>query len=138
MKITITPETNEEREAFGIIEHTSVKEYFLFGNETDAEGSIVDFHDWKGSYRYLMGSLYFFLQSMESELSEGASSPPESQTIKITPEMLGIPSEDTLDKIEAKLQTKLSTDIPGVSAASTPHLKLAHSTNSTKDIEENE
>ena len=129
MKITITPETPAEKKAFKTVEHTDVKEYLLFGNEQDEEGAIIDFHDWKGSYRYLIGSLYYFMQTMKTELSEkNTQEPPNLQTVQITPEMLGLPTEEKLSEIEKKLQ---NTKIPGVSSATTPHLKLAHSSKET-------
>jgi len=61
MIIKITPETDAERKKIQEVEHTGVREFFIFGNKLDDDNELVDFHDWKGSYRYIEGSCYHFL-----------------------------------------------------------------------------
>jgi len=67
MKITITPETAEEKKKFldkGLDEiiYTNVLEYFFFGNRVDSDDSVMDIHEWHGGYRYLLGSLQYFYE----------------------------------------------------------------------------
>ena len=67
MIIKITPETEWEKQKYQEVEHTGVKNFFIFGNKKDKEDDLVDFHDWTGSYRYLEGSLYHFLTTITEE-----------------------------------------------------------------------
>ena len=65
MIIKFIPETEAEKEeaAKNNIEevvHYNVKEFLVFGNKIDEEGDMSDFHEWKGSYRYLLGSMEYF------------------------------------------------------------------------------
>jgi len=60
MKIVIIPETEAEKAKFSTSEHENVKEFFVFGNKTDADRDGIDFHEWNGSYRYLQGSLIWY------------------------------------------------------------------------------
>jgi hypothetical protein len=69
MIVKLIPETDEERQRYqqkGVaeIEHAGVREYMLFGNKIDSEGDLADFHEWHGSYRYLMGSLNYFYEEI--------------------------------------------------------------------------
>ena len=81
MIIRLVPETQAEKEAYaakGIteIEHNGVKEYMIFGNKVDNDGDLADFHEWHGSFRYLMGTLDYFYQMVNdkrrSESHDGA------------------------------------------------------------------
>jgi len=67
MLIKIVPETDAEKAKMKEVEHSGINEFFLFGNKKDDDGELVDFHDWTGAYRYLIGSLYYFLSLVESE-----------------------------------------------------------------------
>ena len=67
MIIKIMPENDIERQRIQAVEHTGVKEFFIFGNKKDKDGDLIDFHDWTGSYRYLEGSLYHFLTTITEE-----------------------------------------------------------------------
>jgi len=67
MLIKIIPETDAEKAKMKKVEHSGINEFFLFGNKKDDDGELVDFHDWTGAYRYLIGSLYYFLGFVESE-----------------------------------------------------------------------
>ena len=81
MIIKIMPENDAERATIQEVEHKGVKEFFIFGNKKDSEGEPIDFHDWKGSYRYLVGSLYYFTNMLadeqKSQLSANANKPVE-------------------------------------------------------------
>ena len=67
MLIRIIPETDSEKLRFQEEEHSGVIEFFIMGNKKDEDKDVVDFHRWTGAYRYLIGSLYFFLQSLIEE-----------------------------------------------------------------------
>jgi len=81
MIIKIIPETDVEKMRMQEVEHTGVKEFFIFGSKKDADADLLDFHDWSGSYRYLVGSLYYFTKHLsdeqESKGSKGANQPVE-------------------------------------------------------------
>lgn len=61
------PETEFEKNSYQEIEHTGVKSFFIFGNKKDKDNDVVDFHEWTGPYRYLEGSLYYFLTTIAEE-----------------------------------------------------------------------
>ena len=67
MIIKIIPETDKEKEAGVEVEHKNVKEYFIFGNKQDPDGDLLDFHDWHGAYRFLLGSLGYFQTIISDE-----------------------------------------------------------------------
>jgi len=70
MIIKFIAETAAERKRFNgneSVEHTNVKEYFIAGNKLDPEGSIVDFHEWNGSFRFLLGSLSYFKEIINDD-----------------------------------------------------------------------
>lgn len=70
MIIKFIAETELERKRFGgaeTVEHTNVKEYFIVGNKIDSEGSIVDYHEWNGSFRYLLGTLRYFYELINDD-----------------------------------------------------------------------
>ena len=69
MKIKLIPETAEELERFGgnqEIVHDNVSDYFVIGLKEDHGGSL-DFHDWRGKYRFLIGSLKYFYEVINDE-----------------------------------------------------------------------
>jgi len=72
MIIKIIPETDEEKNLFknnfstSEIIHNGVKEYFVFGNK-DQNKELIDFHEWAGSPRYIMGSLRYFFEVINDE-----------------------------------------------------------------------
>ena len=71
MIVKFIAETEAERKRFGNkthIEHTDVKEYFVAGNKLDAEGSLIDFHEWNGAWRYLLGTLNYFYEVIYSDM----------------------------------------------------------------------
>jgi len=70
MIIKLIAETEVERKRFGgneSVEHFGVKEYFLAGNKIDPEGSIVDFHEWNGGFRFLIGTLGYFYEVVNDD-----------------------------------------------------------------------
>lgn len=67
MIIKVIPETDAEKARLKEVTHEHVNEFFMFGNRQDGDGDLVDFHDWTGSYRYLIGSLYYFTKGIEAE-----------------------------------------------------------------------
>lgn len=60
MKIRFIPETAEEKSKSKPKDIEGVKEYLLFGNRKDEDGDLIDFHEWKGAYRYLLSGLDYF------------------------------------------------------------------------------
>ena len=83
MIIKMIPETDEERQRYaqkGIpeVEHRGVREFMIFGNKVDAEGDLADFHEWHGSYRYLLGSLNFFYETVNDNRRNQNAAPPLS------------------------------------------------------------
>lgn len=74
MIIKIIPETDMEKAKHKAIEFTGVKEFFLVGNRRDDDGYMVDFHEWEGSYRYLLTSLHWFYKVIDDERAEGTTS----------------------------------------------------------------
>lgn len=60
MIIKIMPENDDEKRKIRAVEHKGIKEFFIFGNKKDEDGTLIDFHDWSGGYRYLIGSLSYF------------------------------------------------------------------------------
>ena len=76
MIIKISPENDIEKAKIKEVEHTGVREFLIFGNKTDNDNELIDFHDWSGSYRYLEGSCYYFLGRIRNEQ--------DSQTTKET------------------------------------------------------
>ena len=69
MIIKIIPETDAEKRKIKSVEHKGVREFFIFGNKKDDEGDLVDFHDWSGGYRYLVGSVSYFRDVIIEEMN---------------------------------------------------------------------
>jgi len=67
MLIRIIPETDAEKARFQEEEHSGVMEFFIMGNKRDEDKDMVDFHRWTGAYRYLIGSLHYFLNTITEE-----------------------------------------------------------------------
>jgi hypothetical protein len=72
MIIQVIPETEQEKLNMDIVEHRGVREFMVFGNKTDNDGMLVDFHEWQGGYRYLVGSLHYFANIVDEERKERA------------------------------------------------------------------
>ena len=67
MKVTYTPETELEQSQFSEQVYTGVQEIFMFGSMKNEEGTLDDFHYWKGNPRYLLGSLNYFYNEINDE-----------------------------------------------------------------------
>jgi transcription initiation factor TFIID subunit TAF12 len=106
MIIKIIPETDEERNRFqenfstNEITHSGIKEYFVFGNKTVANGQSDDFHEWTGSPRYLMGNLRYFFEVVNDErrMKESHQQQPNLQQIQ---KPVKFPSKDIPQNQEA-------------------------------------
>ena len=85
MIIKIIPENEFESQKMQEVEHTGIKEFFIFGNKIDKDGDLIDFHDWKGSYRYLEGSLYHFLTTITEEKKKKANQLNQKNEISLKP-----------------------------------------------------
>ena len=68
MIIKFIPETDKERETMHETEHAGVKEFFMFGNKIDGDGNLIEFNDWNGSYKMLIGNLSYFQKIVENEM----------------------------------------------------------------------
>jgi len=88
MIIKVIPENDQERRMVQDVEHIRVKEFFMFGTKKDKDGDLLDFHDWHGSYRFLIGSLAYFSDVISSERSRKESS---DDSIKSIPRVLPAP-----------------------------------------------
>lgn len=73
MIIKIIPETDIEKAKHKAIEFSGVKEFFLVGNRKDEDGYMIDFHEWEGSYRYLLTSLHWFYKVIDDEREESSA-----------------------------------------------------------------
>lgn len=99
MIIKITPENDEERGRIQEVEHVGVKEFFIFGNKKDTDSDLIDFHDWNGSYRYLVGSLYYFTNMLSDEMGgRNATKAPELKLQVESPQIEAEANQDGLIK----------------------------------------
>jgi len=86
MIIKIIPETDAEKERMKEVEHSGISEFFMFGSKKDEDGDLLDFHDWTGSYRYLMGGLYYFTKLVEADqFAKNQSNNEQTINIKAAP-----------------------------------------------------
>ena len=93
MIIKIMPENDAERAKMQAVEHTGVKEFFIFGNKKDADGELIDFHDWSGSYRYIGGSLHYFTNLLEDDRRAKSSNPPTEIQVNAAPKLIQMPTQ---------------------------------------------
>ena len=82
MKIQIIPETDIEKQKIQTIEHSGIKEFMLFGKKVDSDGMAVDVHEWTCSYRYLIGSMEFFVEVLHDERRERNDLAKQQEVIK--------------------------------------------------------
>lgn len=89
MIVRLIAETEAEQKRFGGndgVEHTGVKEYFMAGNRVDDDGMLVDFHEWNGAWKYLLGMLNYFYEviyaDMRKSLRGAEESPPDHKAAK--------------------------------------------------------
>lgn len=98
MLVKLIPETEEEIQNYAAkgvaeIEHAGVREFMMFGNKIDSDGDMADFHEWHGSYRYLMGSLNYFYEMINDKRRGGVD--PNAQNVPfrvITPDAQSAPN----------------------------------------------
>ena len=92
MIIRMSPENEEEKKKFVAkfktdeVVHTGVMDYFIFGNKIDADNEVVDFHEWKGGYRYLLGSLDYYYNIVNDERRAPTVNPATSR-IEVVPKL---------------------------------------------------
>lgn len=107
MIIKIIPETEAEKAKIQEAEHYNVKEFLIFGNKKDGDGELVDFHDWSGSYRYLLGSIHYFSNFITDEQNSKQSRGTE---IQLQPKVMA--SSPQQSKFEPKFVKKGETEGP--------------------------
>jgi len=70
MIIKLIPETEQEKQRSSEVEIKNVREFFIMGNNVSDEGNYNEFHEWTGSYRYLMGTLQYYFEVINDERRE--------------------------------------------------------------------
>jgi len=96
MKVTISPETELEKKNFKVIEHEGVNEFMIFGNKKDHDGHLIDFHEWSGQYRYLIGGIHYFAEVINDERKERVRMVREQEANRPqAPQMSVMPSAPT-------------------------------------------
>jgi hypothetical protein len=143
MIIKIKPENDAEKARIQEVEHVGVKEFFIFGSKKDSDGESIDFHDWSGSYRYLIGSLHYFVHSLSDEQSGKSANAPTEINVKAAPNVIqmepakgapmiktGAPNDGKLEVVEVQ-DVKIDAD-----AGAQPSLKVMD--NEEMPVEEEE
>lgn len=85
MIIQLIPENADEERDIGEVEHKKIKEFFICGVEEDEDGSISDFHNWRGSYKFLIGSLSYFWEEINDKRREYNKNRQQATPIKFSP-----------------------------------------------------
>ena len=67
MIVKIIPETEAERKRLKEEVYEGVLDYFIFGVRADEDGHTMDFHNWRGNHRYLLGSLNYFYETVNTQ-----------------------------------------------------------------------
>jgi len=105
MIIKITPEEGETN--IKEVEHTGVKDFFIFGNKQEESGGFVDFHDWSGSHKFLIPNLASFKEMIQCDMIMQASGklpqqPPQIQDLKLAdlPTNLPVEEEAKVEEVE--------------------------------------
>jgi len=109
MIIKVIPETLAEKKRVKEIEYTGVKEFFMFGNRKDSDGSFIDFQEWSGSYRYLIGSVHYFTDFLLDEQRNKTSQTAELNIAPSAPklEIQEIPIPEEVVPEDSKTQAKV-------------------------------
>tara|TARA_R110000824_G_scaffold12226_8_gene53686 strand:- start:2106 stop:2567 length:462 start_codon:yes stop_codon:yes gene_type:complete len=92
MKISIIPENEDEQLKWG--EETvfeNVGQFFMFGSREEGES----FHEWKGTFAYLLGQMHYFNEVINDERREQSRSTSLPQMPQI-PYMPNIPAASDL------------------------------------------
>jgi len=132
MIIKIIPETPEEAKSFNSTQHSGVKEFFICGIEEDEDDGVSEFHDWKGSYRFLIGSLAHYSSEIIAEKCQKAM--PQGleqslQNIRILPPEGMEETEETEKEEGDEFPPVPSTLVPGEG------LKIVHADVSNPEID---
>jgi hypothetical protein len=84
MIIKLIPENQAEKDNVfkgeESITHNGVKNYFIMGLKNDEDGTAKDFHEWSGSYRYLVANLGYFYEIINDERRGVRQSKPQRET----------------------------------------------------------
>jgi hypothetical protein len=112
MIIQVIPETEQEKLNMDVVEHRGVREFMVFGNKVNEEGLLIDFHEWAGGYRYLIGSLHYFANIVDEERKNRSNF---AQTGTVS----GVPAPELADVIDmpindTALQEKLDNIVEKV------------------------
>jgi len=113
MIIKLIPETDEERTRFienfqsAELVHSGIKEFFIFGNKLLADSQLIDFHEWSGNPRYLMGNLSYFYEVVNDErrAKDRSSQKPKQQPQQ--PQQIRFPQNTVGDVQERLPQPKI-------------------------------
>jgi len=91
MIIKLIPETEEEKARSSEIEIPNVREFFVMGNNVTEDGRYNEFHEWTGSYRYLMGTLQYYFEVINDERRSAQSR--EQMNSRVAPQLRIVPAE---------------------------------------------
>ena len=99
MKIIIIPETEEEQERMGeeSVEISNINEFLIFGNNVTEDGKYNDFHEWTGSYRYLLGSLQYYANIVNDERQEASTRKSFNSPVPPTLRIVEAETDDIVD-----------------------------------------
>jgi len=101
MIIKLIPETEQERLRSTEVEIRNINEFFLMGNNVTDEGDINEFHEWTGSYRYLMGTLQYYSEVINDERREAQSRRSMNSPSPVGPQLRVVEAEvDEVDDPE--------------------------------------
>ena len=115
MIIKIIPEEGETH--IQEVEHKHIHDFFMFGNKKDADGDFVDFHDWKGSYRYLMSSLAYFNEVIKDERTTSSTSTQNPVNVIKSEIELKPPTKD-IETVIAEVEEAVEGNVSNVSNVS--------------------
>ena len=134
MKITLTPETPEEKRMLNVadLEHEGVGTVMIFGTETDADGKEREFHFWHGSHRYLYSNLVWFTEIINEErkvrdeqlrqaesiglpkmfkYGDQRSAPAQAQAVQEAPKLEVVNANQAAEIVETAEEATENTDV---------------------------
>jgi len=95
------------------VEHTNVKEFFMFGTKKKENGDFIDFHDWRGGYGTLIPRLAYFEEVIKDERVQSRNNNLQQNSIvkeiKLTPPTEDIEVENEIDNV-INLKAHLNTE----------------------------
>jgi len=119
MIIKIIP---EEGDTIQEVEHKNIGDFFIIGNKKDGDEDVIDFHDWKGNPRYLIGSLAYFGAVIGNDMATSSTVP---QNV-IKPQIeLKPPMED--------VEVEVAVEAEGVETEKTNVIQLDPKTNKNNE-----